>query len=172
MSEKLIKKLFLPSESKKYSLQVDEIHKEGDVWEENGKTWTITDGIKTNKNPMSSFRTTIHVPNVCPVCNNAMIKRLDPKYFKLFGMCLDCKSEEDTKRIINGTFDEYEKNFIKSNKEQYIADMTEYIQNYISGVDAQHVVNEFGDIEEWKQGMSKDELKLLFDEKLSELKST
>ena len=31
-----------------YSGKVREDHKEGDVWKERGKTWTIRDGIKEN----------------------------------------------------------------------------------------------------------------------------
>jgi transcriptional regulator of heat shock response len=28
--------------------KVEELHEEGDVWEENGRTWTIKNGIKRN----------------------------------------------------------------------------------------------------------------------------
>ena len=34
----------------------DEFHKEGDTWEENGRMWTIRDGIKENITKLDKFK--------------------------------------------------------------------------------------------------------------------
>ena len=42
-------------------------HKEGDIWEEDGKTWTIRDGIKENITKLDKFKK-VAVPIFCPNC--------------------------------------------------------------------------------------------------------
>ena len=42
-----------------------EFHKEGDIWEENGRKWTIKDGIKQNITKLDKFKKTA-VPLFCP----------------------------------------------------------------------------------------------------------
>ena len=39
-----------------YNKSSVEDHKEGDVWEANGKTWTIRDGIKENVTKLDEFK--------------------------------------------------------------------------------------------------------------------
>ena len=51
-----------------YSGEEQQSHKEGDVWEEKGKTWTIRDGIKENVTKLDKFKKT-SVPLFCPNCN-------------------------------------------------------------------------------------------------------
>jgi len=63
-------------------------HKEGDVWEENGRTWTIRDGIKENITKLDKFKK-VAVPLFCPSCSQVMNKQLDPHYYKAYGSCLD-----------------------------------------------------------------------------------
>jgi len=170
MSQKLIKKLFLNKESLKMSMSdIKETHKEGDVWVEDGKEWTIKDDIKMNKSSLSDIRKTIFVPHKCPKCNKAMTKRLDPKFFKLFNICFDCKIEEDNQRIIDGTFDDYEQEFMNKNKKTFLKDVQEYVTDFIDNTDGQHVVNEFGDIEEWEHNTDKTEMKEMFDKRIEKM---
>ena len=43
-------------------------YKEGDVWTESGRKWTIKDGIKQNITKMDKFKNSIRVPLFCPSC--------------------------------------------------------------------------------------------------------
>jgi hypothetical protein len=47
--------------SKKY-----EHHKEGDVWEENGRQWTIKNGIKQNVTKLDLAKEAHVLPLLCP----------------------------------------------------------------------------------------------------------
>ena len=70
-------------------------HKEGDIWEENGKTWTIRDGIKENVTKLDKFKKTA-VPLFCPNCKQVMDRQLDPYYYKAYGECVDCRAKTET----------------------------------------------------------------------------
>ena len=80
-------------------------HKEGDIWEEDGRKWTIKDGIKQNITKLDKFKKAA-VPLFCPSCGTIMNKQLDPHYFKAYGACLDCVKKKETqiktKNIIIG----------------------------------------------------------------------
>ena len=45
-----------------------EIHNEGDVWEESGRTWTIKDGIKQNITKLDAAKKAMQMPLKCPKC--------------------------------------------------------------------------------------------------------
>ena len=45
---------------------------EGDIWEENGKTWTIIDGLKQTVTKHDKIRKLVQMPLVCPSCNKPM----------------------------------------------------------------------------------------------------
>ena len=89
-----------------YGGETQEDRKEGDVWEERGKTWTIRDGIKENVTKLDSFKKAA-VPLFCPKCKQVMDKQLDPFYFKSYGECLDCRATTETRMKIKGTWDDY-----------------------------------------------------------------
>jgi hypothetical protein len=50
-----------------YQIEQEEIHKEGDIWENKGKTWTIRDGIRENVTKLDKFKQAA-VPLFCPKC--------------------------------------------------------------------------------------------------------
>jgi uncharacterized protein (UPF0128 family) len=43
-----------------------EEHKEGDAWEEDGKKWTIKNGIKQSITKLDKFKHLISLPLTCP----------------------------------------------------------------------------------------------------------
>ena len=47
-------------------------HKEGDVWEESGRTWTIKDGIRQNITKLDSAKKALQTPLACPKCKGTM----------------------------------------------------------------------------------------------------
>lgn len=91
--------------------KAEEIHVEGDVWEENGRTWTIKNGIKRNIRKTDSFA----VPLLCPKCNKPMKHHLDKKMFGIHQMCLYCVQDMESELKMQGKYEEYERNMILNN---------------------------------------------------------
>ncbi len=46
--------------------------KEGDVWEESGKKWTIKNGIKQTVTRFDKLKESINLPLTCPKCGKAI----------------------------------------------------------------------------------------------------
>jgi len=145
-------------------------HKEGDVWEEDKKTWTIKNGIKQTISKLDDFNSKIFVPILCPICNNTMKKRLDPKFYNLFNMCMDCKIKEDTNLQISGNFTKYETEMVNKNKIGWVTDLEHQLNDMIDKHDSEYIFNEFGDTERLDKNMTKEELKELFNKQLTEIR--
>ena len=43
-----------------------EKHSEGDIWEEDGRTWTIKNGVKQNVTRLDSAKKLAQIPLTCP----------------------------------------------------------------------------------------------------------
>jgi hypothetical protein len=128
-------------------------HKEGDVWEENGKNWTIKNGIKQTITRLDSIKKSLLVPIVCPNCNKAMANNnLNKKMWPLHGKCFDCviTMETELKRI--GKFEEYQRNMIHSGIRTYVKELEDLLLELVLGAPKESFVTEAGDIEEWRGG--------------------
>jgi len=134
-------------------------HTEGDIWEENGRKWTIKNGIKQTVTKYDKLKRLVVLPLACPKCEKAMkVNQYNKKYYALHGMCFDCVIEFETKLRHEGKYEEYEKQILKNNKNffldealQALDDFENYKETYIS---------EAGDIESWLGGqVDKEELK-------------
>jgi len=132
---------------------------EGDIWEENGKTWTIKNGLKQTISKMDIIRKSVLLPLICPECGHRMKHPLDSKFYKMRNKCFDCVILDDTNKIIAGTYETYEKSVVKNNVSSYIKDLDEVVDEYISTIDSDYYVTENGDIESWSRSHTKEELK-------------
>lgn len=151
--------------------KTNEKHIEGDIWEEEGKTWTIKNGIKRTLTKLDSVRKTVRMPLTCPNCNNIMRSKQDKKSWHIKGICFNCLIQEDTNKIIKGTFKEYEKETIIKNMKSYISHVGDYFDDYIDNLDEQHFITEQGDVEKWTKGITKEKLKELFSKQIEEFKN-
>lgn len=124
-----------------------ERHKEGDVWEESGKTWTIKNGIKQNITKLDSAKKAARTPLKCPKCENRMKKRLDSKMFKIHGFCFDCVIDYEASLKKAGLYEEYEKKMMSGNIEEFIKDMENWVIESLE--DNITMVTEQGDKEDW-----------------------
>lgn len=124
-----------------------ERHKEGDVWEESGKTWTIKNGLKQNVTKLDSAKKAARVPLKCPKCENRMKKRLDSKMFKIHGFCFDCVIDYEASLRQAGLYEEYEKKMMSGNIEEFIKDMQDWVTESLE--DNITMVTEQGDKEDW-----------------------
>jgi len=130
-------------------------YKEGDVWEQNDRTWTIKNGLKQNITKMDKFKKMGKMPLFCPVCNTLMKKNLDKKVFPAYQKCFDCIVDYEAELQKQGKSEEY----FQGLRNQHIDGA---IENYKLFMEAQmkesnsNYVTEAGDIESWKGGISKE----------------
>jgi hypothetical protein len=129
-----------------------EDHKEGDVWEENGKKWTIKDSIKQTYTKLDEVKKEAILPLFCPCCGNLMKKRNDSKMYKIHKMCFDCVIDMEAKLKNEGKFKDYERAMVASNAESYIDDLEQYLLEAINQSNTQYV-SERGEVERWKGGI-------------------
>jgi len=139
-----------------YSKKIEN-HKEGDIWEENGKQWTIKDGIKQTYTKLDKIKKQAIMPIFCPECGSIMKKRNDVIMYKKHQKCFDCVIEMEHKMRINGTYEEYEKNELANNASDYIDRLETYLLETINTTNNQFV-SEKGEVERWKGGVDKKEL--------------
>jgi len=175
MSESLLKKEFKESDvqrvrnlvnkdfTKKTKIQTGyqkafESHKEGDVWEESGKTWTIKNGVKQNVTKLDNIKDKIKIPLTCPKCNGSMKHWLAKKMYRIHGFCFDCTIDYEANLRKAGLFEEYEKKMISGNIKAFADDLEAWVMDTLST--SISMVTEQGDVEEW-QGTDKS-----FDEKI------
>lgn len=146
-----------------------EDHKEGDVWEEGGKQWTIKDGIKQTATKLDRVKKEAILPLFCPSCGSLMKKRLDAKMYKIHKTCFDCVIEMEAKLKREGKYEEYERNMMINNAKDMVEDFETYLMEALNTSNTQYV-SERGEIERWKGGVDKEKLKKEIQEAVVEFK--
>ena len=129
-------------------------YKEGDIWEESGKQWTIKNGIKQNITKLDEAKKALRIPLRCPKCNGSMEHWLAKKMYKIHGFCFDpctVMYEDSLKKA--GLYKQYEERMIKGNAKQVIDDIERWILDSVN--DKHTFVTERGVIEDWG-GMNKE----------------
>ena len=79
---------------------------------------------------LSDIMKEARMPMFCPKCDVIMKKRLDNKFWGMFGHCFDCQVKIENKMRIAGTYDEWEKNKIKENKISFIKEQIQAIAEW------------------------------------------
>jgi hypothetical protein len=130
--------------------------KEGDVWEERGKKWTIKNGLKQTVTRFDDIKKKIFTPITCPNCNKPMSKgNIDKYMFSIHQKCSDCVFDYETKLKVRGEYKEYEQNMIRQGVMYHIKEMENVLLELLMNQSGEQYVTEAGDIEEWK-GKSND----------------
>ena len=132
-------------------------HKEGDVWTENKKTWTIKNGIKQTVSKLDSIKKEVFMPLCCPNCGKVMKGQLDRPNYRIHKKCHDCVVEFEHKLRIKGTYNEYIKHLKIKNSLDIVDEMESYLLDAINTSNSGHV-SEDGVIERWIGGVDKVEL--------------
>lgn len=128
-------------------------HKEGDIWEEGGKQWTIKNGIKQNITKLDAAKKAVHMPLRCPKCGGPMKHHLAKKMYRIHGFCFDpCTVEMEADLKDAGLYEQYEKRMMSGNMRAFADDIESWVTETISTSD--NFVTEDGTIENWG-GMSK-----------------
>ena len=144
-------------------------HKEGDVWTEGGKDWTIKDGIKQTATKLDKVKKEAILPLFCPNCNSLMKKRLDAKMYKIHQTCFDCVVEMEAKLKREGKYEEYEQKIMVDNAKDMVEDFEVYLMEALNTSNTQYV-SEKGEVERWKGGINKEKLKKEIQEAVIEFK--
>lgn len=123
-------------------------YKEGDIWEENGRTWTIKNGIRQNITKLDAAKKALQVPLKCPKCGGSMKHNLAQKMYKIHGFCFDpCTVEYEAELRKVGLYESYEKAMIQGSLRAFMKDVEGFILDSINSSDT--FVTEQGDIEDW-----------------------
>ena len=148
-------------------------HNEGDVWEENGKKWTIKNGLKQTVTRFDELKKILNLPLTCPNCGKSMKSHsLNKKMWSIHKKCFDCVILHETELKRQGKFEEYAKNLISGGVKQYIKDLEDALIDFNSEVDEQFVTEQ-GDTETWKgKGIDKEKFTKEVQEHIQELKDT
>jgi len=129
-------------------------YKEGDIWEDNGKTWTIKNGLKQNITKLDNAKKAIRIPLTCPKCGGSMKHHLAQKMYKIHGFCFDpCTVEFEKDLRKAGLYEEYEKKIMSGNISAFADDIENWVLESIN--DTNTIVTEDGTVEDWG-GMNKE----------------
>tara|TARA_R110001632_G_scaffold160220_1_gene278500 strand:- start:444 stop:953 length:510 start_codon:yes stop_codon:yes gene_type:complete len=129
-------------------------YKEGDVWEENGRKWTIKEGIKQNITKLDKAKKSHIVPLFCPKCKKVMNKGMDPSYYMAVNQCFSCFKKFETQLKATGLWDEWEKKTSNGNIDSFIAWYKDWIMDSLE-VSNTSFISEKGDVETWRGGVDK-----------------
>ena len=138
-------------------------HKEGDIWEETGKTWTIKNGLKQTMTRLDSIKKSILLPIVCPNCSKAMKNdTLNKKMWPIHKMCFNCVISIESELKRTGKFEEYQHNMVMKGVKTYITEMEGLLLDIMLESSKDTFVTEAGDVEEWRGGVT-DKTKIVKD---------
>ena len=131
-------------------------YKEGDIWKENKKTWTIKNGIKQTISKLDAIKKEVFMPLCCPECSNVMKKRLDKPNYKNQKKCFDCVIDFEHKLKIRGEYDGYIQKLKAKNSLDIVDETESYLLDAINSSN-NDFVSEDGIVENWVGGINKNE---------------
>lgn len=132
-----------------------ERYREGDIWEEGGRKWTIKNNIKQNITKLDNAKKALRTPLSCPNCGGPMKHHLAKKMFKIHGFCFDpctVEMENDLKKA--GLYEQYEQRMMQGNLKAFAKDIEQWAIDHINSSNT--FVTEAGDTEDWKSNSNKD----------------
>lgn len=134
--------------------KTQQFHQEGDIWQENGRTWTIKNGIKQNITKLDAAKKAMQIPLTCPKCGGSMKHHLAQKMYKIHGFCFDpCTVEYEAQLRKAGLYEQYEKRMMQGGLKAFLNDMEQFYLDQINAVDT--FVTEQGDVEDWSNNNQK-----------------
>ena len=128
--------------------KVEEHHVEGDIWDADGRTWTIKGGIKQNITKLDKAKEEIHMPLFCPSCGTLMKKKLDKRFYLQFNHCFDCQIEYEHKLKLEGKWEEEDKKHINDNINNLINEFEVWFDESLEKSN-EDFITEAGDVERW-----------------------
>ena len=149
--------------------KADEFHTEGDIWESDGRTWTIKEGIKQNITKLDKAKKAHTMPLFCPKCGKLM-KRVDKPYYNVYGYCLDCHAKAEDKLKKEGKYKEHYNKINDKIIDNRIDEFKQYVADKL-GESNDSFVSENGEIEKWVGKLDVDKVDQFTKEVIKHLKS-
>ena len=128
--------------------KADEFHKEGDIWESDGRTWTIKDGIKQNITKLDKAKKAHVMPLLCPNCKKVMKNRNDKSFYNLHKKCFNCVIDFEVELRKQGKWEEYQQNIKNNEIDKQIEEFKVYMKEKLNESN-DGFVTENGDVEKW-----------------------
>jgi len=122
-------------------------YKEGDIWEESGRTWTIKNGIRQNITKLDSAKKALQTPLACPKCGGPMKHHLAQKMYKVHKMCFNCVVDYEAELRKADLYESYEKNMMQGSMKAFARDVEQWVLDTLSETNS--FVTEQGDLEDW-----------------------
>lgn len=132
-------------------------YKEGDVWTENKKTWTIKNGIKQTISKLDKIKKEVHIPLCCPKCNKVMKHHLDKNNYKIHKKCHTCIIEFEHKLKYTGKYEEYIKKLKGKNSLNLVDEVESYLLSAVNTTN-DTFISEKGELERWVGGIDKEKI--------------
>jgi hypothetical protein len=130
-------------------------YKEGDIWTENKKTWTIKNGIKQTISKLDSIRKEVFIPLCCPKCDKVMKHHFDKPNYRIHKMCYNCVIDFEGKlKHVPGRYEKYIKELELKNKLTSLDQVEGLLLDAIN-TSNEGYVSEKGEIERWIGGIDK-----------------
>jgi hypothetical protein len=153
-----------------YNKDVNE-RKEGEQWEEGGRTWTIQNGIKLNVTKLDQAKKTATMPLFCPSCSKIMKHKFDKGFYMQYHKCYDCILNFEVQLKRKGLWEAHVQKIHNSDIEGLKYDFTAFMESLLTDSN-QGYVTEQGDVEQWtSSGADKELLKKQLDETITYLDS-
>ena len=132
-------------------------YKEGDIWIEGRKTWTIKNGIKQTVSKLDKIKKEVFTPLCCPNCGKVMKHQLDKSNYKIHKKCHDCVIEFEHKLKIKGKYKDYIKKLKAKNELKILNDLESFLLNAVNSTNEGYI-SEQGEVERWVGGLDKEKL--------------
>jgi hypothetical protein len=143
---------------------------EGDIWEEDGRTWTIKKGVRRTVNKLNKARKYNITPLICPNCNNQMKLKFDKDYYRIHRKCFNCVIEFETELKKEGLWEEYHNKIANSEIDNFINNYRIWVVEQLKD-NNKSFITEQGDVENWDGGINKSKILEELDKTIEHLKS-
>jgi hypothetical protein len=131
-----------------------EDRKEGDVWEDGGRSWTIRNGIKQTISKQDNLKKLVLMPLSCPNCGNHLKNNtINKKMYAIHGTCFDCVVEKEQKIRLEGKWEEYVSQNMTQNKNAELSDIETALEEWLH--ENNDFISESGEKEGWSKGNKK-----------------
>lgn len=136
----------------------EEVHKEGDTWNEDDRIWTIKDGLKQNVTKLDKAKEIYFLPLFCPKCGKVMKNRNDKDFYRIHKMCFNCVVEMEQELKRDGKWEEYERKIHNEEIDNKIEEFKIWMDEKINeSNDA--FFSENGELEKWVGKIDKEQVK-------------
>jgi transcription elongation factor Elf1 len=149
--------------------KTQDFHQEGDIWTENGRQWTIKDGIKQNITKLDKAKEAV-MPLFCPSCSRIMNKNLDKETYSYFRHCFDCHVDFEFELKKKGLWDDYVNNLHNKTIDQTIEGYKQWLEELLNETNS-GFVSEQGEVQKWAGGINRELAEKSLDETVAYLES-